>query len=151
MYLSDDHFQHVISSAPLISIDLIVEQNGEKILLGKRINRPAKGYWFVPGGRVQKNERLDDAFFRITRAELGISYERGNATFLGVFEHFYSDSMFSDFVDTHYLALAYRFSMDAIRELPLTQHEHFSWWSIVDICESDSVHPNTQTYGRFLL
>lgn len=59
--------------------------------------------------------------------------------------------MFSDFVDTHYLALAYRFSIEAIRELLVTQHEHFSWWSIVDVCESDSAHPNTQTYGRFLL
>ncbi len=37
----------------LISLDFIVE-NGRGILLGQRLNRPAQGYWFVPGAGVQR-------------------------------------------------------------------------------------------------
>jgi colanic acid biosynthesis protein WcaH len=43
-------FKTVIASTPLISIDLIVRNNQQQILLGKRLNKPAQGYWFVPGG-----------------------------------------------------------------------------------------------------
>lgn len=49
-------FETVVASAPLISIDLLVENEQGQYLLGLRKNRPAQGYWFVPGGRVQKNE-----------------------------------------------------------------------------------------------
>ena len=53
MFLSQQAFATVVESTPLISIDLIVENEQGEILLGKRTNRPARGYWFVPGGRVQ--------------------------------------------------------------------------------------------------
>ncbi|WP_156484218.1 NUDIX domain-containing protein, partial [Kluyvera intermedia] len=73
MFLSQQAFATVVESTPLISIDLIVENEQGEILLGKRTNRPAQGYWFVPGGRVQKDESLADAFARLTEAELGLS------------------------------------------------------------------------------
>ena len=49
-------FKTVIASTPLISIDLVIKNNTGRILLGKRTNRPAQGFWFVPGGRVLKDE-----------------------------------------------------------------------------------------------
>src|SRR5437764_1005357 len=80
--LPHDQFLKVLASTPLISIDLIPRDataanepnyaNDTKILLGRRVNDPAKGTWFVPGGIVRKNEKLDHAFERILRAELGI-------------------------------------------------------------------------------
>ena len=48
VFLSEGVFEIIIDNAPLISIDLIVLCNG-KYLLGKRINRPSRGCWFVPG------------------------------------------------------------------------------------------------------
>ncbi|HGU2589280.1 TPA: NUDIX domain-containing protein, partial [Escherichia coli] len=54
MFLHSQDFATIVRSTPLISIDLIVENEFGEILLGKRINRPAQGYWFVPGGRVLK-------------------------------------------------------------------------------------------------
>jgi colanic acid biosynthesis protein WcaH len=54
MFLRPEDFATVVRSTPLISIDLIVENESGEFLLGKRTNRPAQGYWFVPGGRVQK-------------------------------------------------------------------------------------------------
>ena len=57
-----DTFKTVIKSTPLISLDLIVKNSEDKILLGKRLNRPAKNYCFVPGSRVLKDESLIIAF-----------------------------------------------------------------------------------------
>ncbi len=86
----------VVESNPLVSIDLPVQSEQGEYLLGVRKNRPAQGHWFVPGGRVQKNETLDAAFRRLTSQELGIEPERSTATFKGVYQHFYPDSIFGE-------------------------------------------------------
>jgi len=52
MFLSQEDFATVVRSTPLISIDLVVENERGEFLLGQRTNRPAQGYWFVPGGRA---------------------------------------------------------------------------------------------------
>ena len=61
----------IIEFVPLVSIDLILKDRQGQVLLGKRANRPARGYWFVPGGRIRKNEKIADAISRISRSELG--------------------------------------------------------------------------------
>lgn len=43
--LDDQIFKTVIKCTPLISIDLIFKK-GNKILLGRRVNKPAQGYFF---------------------------------------------------------------------------------------------------------
>jgi colanic acid biosynthesis protein WcaH len=50
MFLEKDLFSTVIKSTPLVSIDLVVKNNRGQTLLGQRLNKPAKGFWFVPGG-----------------------------------------------------------------------------------------------------
>lgn len=57
MFLRQEDFATVVRSTPLVSLDLIVENAQGEFLLGKRLNRPAQGFWFVPGGRVQKMSR----------------------------------------------------------------------------------------------
>ncbi len=58
-FLEKDTFTKVIDCTPLISIDLVIENSSSEILLGYRNNRPAKGYWFVPGGRILKDESMN--------------------------------------------------------------------------------------------
>ena len=58
--LNNKTFKTVIQSTPLISIDLIVKKDN-KILLGKRLNKPAQGYLFSIGGRIYKNETINNA------------------------------------------------------------------------------------------
>lgn len=109
-YLQADAFRTVVMHTPLIAIDLLVLNEHGQVLLGERLNRPAQGYWFTPGGRVRKNESLEQAFRRISHSELGVQLLMASATFRGVYEHFYRDSYFSaDEHDsgTHYVVLAY--------------------------------------------
>lgn len=141
-------FSTVVAHAPLVSIDLIVENDRGEILLGLRKNPPAKGYWFVPGGRIRKSEKLDEAFSRLANEELGMSLERSSQQFLGVYEHFY-DTDFSGMPHktTHYVVLAYRVRIDELPSaLPPQQHSDYQWIAEGRIPHLPEVHPNTQAY-----
>lgn len=145
MWLPDETFKSVIQHTPLISIDLIVRNEQGEVLLGKRVNAPAKGYWFVPGGRVRKNETLDDAFVRLVKEELGIEsgVTRADAKFLGVFEHFYDDCVFGDDLSTHYVVIAYHLVIKFTRSINLCciQHQKYMWINDVEILrESQIIH-----------
>ena len=148
MWLSDETFKSVIQHTPLISIDLIVRNEQGKVLLGKRVNAPAKGYWFVPGGRVRKNETLDDAFVRLVKEELGIEsgITRADAKFLGVFEHFYDDCVFGNDVSTHYIVLGYliELSKNNICINKSSQHLEFSWFN--ENIDNPIIHNITKKY-----
>ena len=103
-YLTGDLFKTIIDNTPLVSVDLIVKHKG-KVLLGKRVNKPAQRYWFTLGGRVLKNESIQNAIQRIGKLELDIIID-GSPKFIGVFEHFYDDSIYQN-VSTHYINLGY--------------------------------------------
>ena len=55
-FLSKTDFSFIVKNTPLISIDFCILK-GKKILLGKRLNSPAKDFYFVPGGRIRKGEK----------------------------------------------------------------------------------------------
>lgn len=147
MWLSDDDFHHVIVHSPLISLDFVVTHPSGDWLLGQRNHHPAQGAWFVPGGRILKNETVRAAVYRLMKNELGQPHFLYEMHFLGCYEHFYPDSMFSTSLSTHYIVLAYYISLDLVLEqLPNEQHRAYRWWSIRDIVTSSDVHANTQAY-----
>ena len=147
MFLSQKTFTTVIASTPLISIDLIVENFQGQVLLGLRNNKPAQGFWFVPGGRVLKNETLDNAFQRLCKEELGAELTRQQSEYIGSFEHFYEDCVFDDNISTHYVVLAYKLTVDVeITTLPQKQHNKFQWFDIANIESDKQVHLHTKWY-----
>lgn len=149
MYLSDDAFKLVVAATPLISIDLVVEDGAGRVLLGLRRNRPAQGFWFVPGGRIRKNERLDDALRRLGETELGSPLSPADVRFTGLHEHFYRDSVFGDgdAPDTHCVVLAYAVKWPAGRDARSDpQHERYEWWTREAALQSSQVHPHTKAY-----
>lgn len=153
--LNDEEFAGVVEAAPLVSLDLIVRNHEGNILLGYRNNRPAQSFWFVPGGRVRKNERLDDAFTRLTNIELKLDISRQQAAFLGPYEHLYSDNfMGREGSGTHYVVLAYELQLAPDQQCSLDdQHARQRWWSAAELLAEDRVHPNTKAYfdERFIL
>jgi colanic acid biosynthesis protein WcaH len=147
MFLDDTTFKAVIASTPLISIDLVVKNTKGEYLLGFRNNRPAQGFWFVPGGRILKNETMDDAFIRLCKNELGASLTRQQANFLGPFEHFYDDCVFGEDVMTHYVVLGYALTIDVdLANLPQEQHNQYAWFTADDILRRNDVHTHSKWY-----
>lgn len=148
MLLSPNVLIEVIKYTPLVSIDLIVRDPQGRVLVGWRTNRPAQYCWFVPGGRICKDERMAAAFQRITENELGASFELNQARFLGVYEHLYDDNFAGqEGFGTHYIVLAYELQLDApLPPLPADQHEAFRWFSEEELLQTEAVHPNTRAY-----
>jgi colanic acid biosynthesis protein WcaH len=141
-------FAHVVTHAPLVSLDLIVTDRAGRVLLGRRRNRPAQGSWFVPGGRVRKDERLDDAFLRLTEAELGVRVARAEAPLHGVYEHLYDDGFAGEHVSTHYVVVAHRLpprDLD-LAALPPDQHGDYRLAAVAELVADPTVHAYTRAY-----
>ena len=146
-WLDKESFRQIVASTPLISIDLIVRNEVGQVLLGQRLNRPAQGYWFVPGGRVRKDERLAAAFERLTEDELGIRLSIATADFLGPFEHLYPDNFSGSDFSTHYVVLGYELiTSTTLDTLPKEQHSHYQWFTVPELLASEQVHPHTKLY-----
>ena len=143
--LDDITFKTIIDSAPLISIDILLKKDG-KVLLGKRINKPAQGYFFSMGGRVNKNEAIANAMARIAKNELNIELKY-IPKFIGVFEHFYDDSIYK-VVSTHYVNLAYEYEVKEVLNLPTEQHDEYRWFTIDELLQSEQVHKYVKDYFR---
>lgn len=147
MFLEADDFRRVIATTPLVSLDLVVQSSRGEVLFGQRLNRPAQGFWFVPGGRVLKDETLDAAFERLAEGELGVVLKRDAARLLGVYEHFYDDSVFGHAPSTHYIALAYHVALDIDTDQPPTlQHSAYQWLSITKAIKNPRVHDYSRAY-----
>ena len=144
-----DIFMQIVRHAPLISIDLLIHNENNEILLGWRNNQPAKDYWFVPGGRIYKNETLRDAFSRIMSAETGLTLDIDQAEFHGIFEHFHPEQNFMNEAGfgTHYIVLAFHIHLSGeISSLPMHQHSDYKWQSIPDLLDDTLVHQYTKNY-----
>ena len=147
MFLDNNTFETVIDSTPLISIDLVVKNPQGQALLGFRTNRPAQGYWFVPGGRIQKNESMKNAFIRLCQNELGLTCTIVQATFLGPYEHFYDDSVFGEHISTHYVVLGYEIIVDESElSLRTEQHSKYQWLDVNTLLKQDNVHKHSKWY-----
>lgn len=146
--LQDQEFLHIVDATPLVSIDLIVRNEHDEVLLGHRRNRPAQGWWFVPGGRIRKNERVQEALRRISQRELGVRIDEGQL--IGVFDHIYEDNFLgAGGVNTHYVVLGFAARLPAGAKLtPDEQHGEMKWWPVAEILAHSSVHENTRAYFR---
>lgn len=153
--LSEAHFAQVIDGAPLVSVDLVLRDGKGRALLGKRLNRPAKGYWFVAGGRVRKNERIEDALLRLTAVELGYSDAQATkalqqVSFKGVYQHFYDDNALEqEGISTHYVALGFELILSEQQQADINlddQHDEHRWWDLDALLSSAEVHDNTKAY-----
>lgn len=146
--LSRDEFKQVVALTPLVAIDLLVRNEHDELLVGMRVNPPAKGFWFVPGGRVLKNEPLAKAFERLTLVELGTAFQMKDATLHGLYDHLYDEDFTGEKdAGTHYVVLAHTLYVKSGElVLPNGQHDAYQWISSADALAAPNVHPNTKAY-----
>lgn len=148
--LAQDDFRRAVQMLPLVSIDLLLRDAEGRYLTGLRSNPPAQGAWFVPGGRIRKNETLARALQRIAREELGVTLPPHAWRPRGVYEHFYDTNFAGEpGRSTHYVVLAYEADLTLdIASLPLGQHRRYRWQSPAAIAADPGAHPNTQAYFK---
>ena len=141
-----DKFKDVVENTPLISIDFIIKDNTDNYLLGKRVNKPAVGYWFTLGGRVLKNETINHAIKRLSKKEFNQEITIDSLKFHGVYEHFYSDSFVDENISTHYIILAYELERQQKLDLPKNEHSEYKYFSYEEIMQDSTVHKYVKDY-----
>jgi len=145
--LSTEDFAQAVKSVPLVSIDLLVQNKAGQYLIGERLNKPAQFSWFVPGGRILKDELFDTAFGRLCTKELGLFIPLSAAQFYGVYQHFFQDAFVDDLVTTHYLVIAYQVLLaETIGTLPTQEHSNYRWCTRHEILDDPTVHDNVKAY-----
>ncbi|WP_269611122.1 NUDIX domain-containing protein [Prochlorococcus marinus] len=148
--LSEEIWRTCVDSIPIFGIDMIIFSQKYGVLMGRRINNPAKGKLFVPGGRVYKNERIIDAFNRILISETGLIFSFNKTTSLGLYEHFYNVTSWSTSeCSTHYIIEARLIEIEPEnikQKINLNeQHSNFEWISLEDI-QSNTIHSYSKMY-----
>lgn len=148
-FIPQEEYVDVIKKTQIISTDFLIFNNEGQVLLGKRNNEPAKNTWFVPGGRVRKNELIDAAVKRITKQELGKALEKTSD--LGVYHHIYPNNFANDDHGTHYVVFAVNIVLETqdsydLNLVPDDQHSTLKWWNVEDILSHPGVHNYTKNY-----
>lgn len=147
--LPQEVFRLVVQNTNLFALDLIIENSEGRVLLGMRNNPPAQRYWFVPGGRVHKNESLKNAFVRILYEEAGYHIEDAEKiTLQGIYDHIYEDNIFGDpGFNTHYVVGACRVTLNG--EVPHSvdsQHKLLHFFSVAELLADPLVHQFVKFY-----
>lgn len=137
----------VVRAAPLVSIDLIVRDPADRVLLGWRNNEPARDCWFTLGVAVRKGESLDAAFSRLTLTEFGVAAQRHEARFVGVYEHvFETNFMLAPGIGTHYVVLAHELRLPHATVQGDEQHAALRWFTVPELMADASVHALVKQY-----
>jgi ADP-ribose pyrophosphatase YjhB (NUDIX family) len=77
MLIPEKQYREITQIIPIPCVDLLaVDQTGQ-ILLLKRVNEPAKGRWWLPGGRIHFGETRKSAAVRKLFEECGLNIRGG--------------------------------------------------------------------------
>jgi colanic acid biosynthesis protein WcaH len=155
--LSPEDYINVIENTQLVSIDLIIRsaEDSSKILVGKRKHKPAKGYWFVPGSRLYKNERWESGVERLSQQELGYLVKSTDTTLMDINDHIYKDNFLGRkddkgvMINTHYLCIGLETTLDpnSVDILVFSdQHSDICWMNVSELLERDDVHQYTKEH-----
>jgi colanic acid biosynthesis protein WcaH len=123
-----------------------------KVLVGYRKNEPAKDTWFVPGGRIYKNEPFPVALTRILKDELGIHSYSGDYSITGVSDHIYDTCFYKadpSCTNTHYVVITVKLKIDCsmINETKMMdQHTECKWMTTAELLQNKEVHEYTRRH-----
>jgi colanic acid biosynthesis protein WcaH len=148
--MSDADFAQVTRNAPLVSVDIILRDRENKVLVMLRNDEPARSTYFVPGGRIAKNEPIAAAFERVILRETGKPLKYADARLRGVYQHFYAANRFDNpEFGTHYVVLAHDVALGGEGAIALDEtHSSYRWMSEAELLASPDVHEYVKDYFR---
>ena len=119
MLIEDELYHKIREVLPTVCVDLMVTNGQGEYLLAKRTEKPAKGSWWFPGGRIRKGETWQACARRNGLEELGIDMPLGRLISV--------ENYFADDADWHTVNLVVH-AMFSHRLIELDQsHEEFRW------------------------
>jgi len=138
-YIPDELYEEILNAVPFVCVDIVIK-NEDSFFLAKRKNKPAQGQWFFPGGRVLKNEKLEDAAIRKIQQETGLNAKIEKI--LGVDETIFPDGPFGGSVhsvNVVFLANVTNASKTVVLD---DQNDEYQWYTHID----DAWHPYVKKF-----
>lgn len=71
-WIPNNVYYDFIKYMPIVCVDICIKYVNQ-VLLIKRKDEPAKGQWWIPGGRLLKGEKLQDCAKRKAIEEVGLT------------------------------------------------------------------------------
>lgn len=146
-HLPKEEYVRLMASGPIPAVDMVITDRDGKVLLGRRTDHPAQGFWFVPGGRLLRDETVSEAVRRISTRELGVALEPGRG--LGVFHHRHPTDAVGAHTGCHFvvLSVAARWPSELPAPVPADgSHEALRFFHVHDLLRDHSVHQLTKNY-----
>ncbi len=121
--LSREEYEHIHAAVPIACVDIMLITPEEGFLLVKRSTEPAQGQWWLVGGRVYKNETLEEAARRKVREEIGIEITEVSKIG-GGYETIFLEDPFGHGKGTHTINTCFlaRLTAEDLMKICLDQH-----------------------------
>ncbi len=100
-----EEYKKIVKQMPITCVDVVIMNHKGQYLLVRRKNQPLLGEYWVPGGRLLKNETLHDAVMRKVQQELGIKSHIVMP--LGVYEDFFDKCPLNVESGLHTISIVY--------------------------------------------
>lgn len=126
-----NEYKIIMENMPILCVDLIIQKD-KRILVGLRKDQPLKEEWWLPGGRIFKNERLREAVIRKAKEELNLKVIIEKE--LGTYEMMEEKGLFGDLkTGIHTLSVVFQVYPLNEKEIKLNEsHEEYKWISPKD-------------------
>ena len=139
MHIPHESYREILTSLPVLCVDVVIKDQKGHFLLIKRNRNPLKGQWWVPGGRVLKGESINQAALRKIREELGVEAKVSHS--IGYYEGQFEEneweipsgvhtvsivvlaSLLSDKIELDYQSSAWKFSPKLPPTFKITEYQ----------------------------
>ena len=144
--IPENKYKEIIELMPIVCVDVIIYYKN-KVLLVKRKNEPAVGEWWMPGGRLLKNETLENAAIRKAHEETGLKVRIVRPLIFG--ETIFKESNLEGIkTGTHTVNVSYLLEAENDKVRLDSQSSNFIWadkidksWPqyVIDVIESSRI------------
>ena len=135
MFIKDSLYKQILQNTTIITVDIVLlNKDKTQVLLFKRNNKPLKGEYYLPGGRIHKNEKLIDAAIRKSQEEFNLDLTENELQFGGFTEEFYDETIYEN-TNLHDINFYYYYVLeDSSKKLKLDpQHTNYKWFDIKEL------------------
>ena len=146
MLIPEDLYRKILSLMPVPCVDLLVVDRAQRVLLLKRRNEPAKGLWWVPGGRVHFDE------LRIAAAHRKLQEECGLKAQVEPVELCTEDLILpnGDRTNSHVICTVFQVDVDSGSQVALDEQSEAADWRTIEAWAETDLHPYVSKLMGFL-
>jgi len=135
--IPQDIYDNFLKYMPIVCVDVCIVKN-DKIFLAKRNNQPCKGQWYIPGGRVLKNEELINAAYRKALEETNLECHI-YPSILNVETAIYNTGINN--IPTHNVNICFKASINKNEKIKLNSENSEYMWVSKEEAKEMKLHP----------